>query len=126
MRDVSNLTKTAADVSGFDEEQLQVLAAYEQFTDAMVHNDTARLDALMEPGARCRHAGRRMQPRQTWFDEMKTGFMHYRGATITAIDIQLDGAWAIVEPIVKIDANIWGMSKIWTMSITTHMHRSRG
>ena len=126
MRTVSSRVCTTADICSFDETQLEVLEAFETFTAAKCDGDTADLDQLMEPGALYRRAGKRMQPRSEWFAELESGHLQFHSGEIVYADIEIDGDWAIIDPVVKFDALIDDVRKVWRMSIPCHMHRVNG
>ena len=114
------------DASGLDAEQLEVLEAFNRFQAVMCSGDVYAIRALIEPGTRMTHGGGAKQDAEDWLDEIASGSMRYFASDIVDADIRVDGDWAEVDPVCKLDARIRGFRKVWTVTISNAFHRVDG
>lgn len=114
------------DTSGLDADQLEVLEALNRFQAAMCAGDVDTIRPLIEPGIRMTHGGGTKQDVEDWLEEIASGSMRYFASDIVDADIRVDGDWAEVDPVCKLDARIWGFRKVWTVTIRNVFHRVDG
>ncbi len=114
------------DTSGLTAQQLEVLEAFNRFQEAMCSGDVGAIDALIEPGTRMTHGGGAKQDKDDWLEEVASGSMRYYSSEIASADIRVEGDWAVIDPVCKLDARIWGFRKVWKVSIRNAFHNVNG
>ena len=114
-----------ADTSHLNDEQLEVLAAYQAMQQAMVRADHDALRAIVEEGTTFTHLSGYTQSKEEFISEVG-GPLTYYHSDIRDVDIAIDGDWATLTATVALTANAYGSRGTFPLTVHQMMHRVDG
>lgn len=99
----------------------------DEWNDAMVAADTARLGAMMDDGIILRHITGMTQTKREWLEEVASGSMKYHKIEKRDVKVSLkaDGSVSVSFTSV-ITATIWGSYGTWTLNGTMRLVKRSG
>ncbi len=114
-----------ADTSHLDDEQLEVLAAYQAMQQAMVSADHDAMHRIVEEGTTFTHLSGKTQTKEEFIAEVG-GPLTYYHSDIRDVDIRIDGDWATLLGTVALTANAYGSRGTFSLPVHQMMHRVDG
>ena len=114
-----------ADTSHLDDEQLEVLAAYQAMQQAMVDADHDAMRDIVEEGTTFTHTSGYTQTREEFIAEVG-GPLTYFHSDVRDVDVRIDGDWALLEGTVALTANAYGARGTFPLPVRQYLHRVGG
>lgn len=114
-----------ADTSHLSNEQLEVLAAYQDMQQAMVSADHDAMRSIVEDGTTFTHMSGYTQTKEEFISEIG-GLLTYYHSDVCEVDVQIDGDWATLTGTVALTANAYGSRGTFALSVRQTMHRVDG
>ena len=117
--------QVTADTSHLDDEQLEVLYAYQAMQQAMVDADHDAMRDIVEEGTTFTHMSGYTQTKEEFISEVG-GPLTYYHSDIRDVDVTIDGDWATITGTVALTADAYGSSGTFPLTVRQMMHRVDG
>ena len=104
----------------------EVLNRYKNMQKAMVDADTELLDEIILDGTIFKHMSGKVQTKEEYLDDIKSGALDYQAYTIEDEIITINGDDAYIEAKVTLTANAYGSQGSWPFNVNAHMKRIDG
>ena len=114
-----------ADTSHLNEEQLEVLAAYQAMQQAMVDADHAAMRDIVEDGTTFTHMSSYTQTKEEFIAEVG-GPLTYFHSDVRNVDVTIDGDWATLTGTVALTARAYGSEGTFPLKVSQMLHRVNG
>lgn len=114
-----------ADTSHLNDEQLEVLAAYQAMQQAIVDADHDAMRDIVEEGTTFTHLSGYTQSKEEFISEVG-GPLTYYHSDVRYVDIVIDGDWATLTGTVALTANAYGSRGTFPLTVHQMMHRVDG
>lgn len=114
-----------ADTSHLNDEQLEVLAAYQAMQQAIVDADHDAMRDIVEEGTTFTHLSGYTQSKEEFISEVG-GPLTYYHSDVRYVDIVIDGDWATLAGTVALTANAYGSYGTFPLTVHQMMHRVDG
>ena len=110
-----------ADTSHLNDEQLEVLAAYQAMQQAMVSADHDAMRDIVEEGMTFTHMSGYTQTKEEFIAEVG-GPLTYFHSDVRDVDIKIDGDWATLTGTVALTARAYGSEGTFPLKVSQMLH----
>jgi hypothetical protein len=114
-----------ADTSRLNDEQLEVLAAYQAMQQAMVDADHDAMRDIVEEGTTFTHMSGYTQTKDEFIAEVG-GPLTYFHSDVRDVDIVVDGDWATLTGTVALTARAYSSEGTFPLKVRQMLHRVDG
>ena len=106
-------------------ERAELTGVLSRYHDAMVAARTDTLDAMLDPGFTLVHITGYVQPKDEWFDVMRTGEFDYHAIDLDTSALRMDGTDHGAKVIGRgiFNATIHGMRRPWRLAFRMSLQR---
>ena len=104
----------------------EILDRYKLMEQAMVDANIDILNEVILDGTTFRHMSGKVQTKEEYLNDIKTGSLDYQAYTIENEKITIDGDDAYIKAKVTLTANAYGAQGSWPFNVNAHMKRIKG
>lgn len=104
----------------------EALNRYKNMQQAMVDANIELLDEIILDGTTFKHMSGKVQTKEEYLDDIRSGVLDYQAYTIEDETITIDGDDAYIEAKVTLTANAYGSQGSWPFNVNAHMKRIDG
>ena len=116
----------AHETSEADMEGQIIIERYKAMQQAMVDKDIDTLDEIVLDGTTFRHMSGKVQTKEEYFADIKSGRLDYQSYTISKEKSTVDGDDAILTARVVLTANAYGAQGSWPFNVSVHFVKIDG
>lgn len=114
------------DISDLNNEEEIVLNRYKEMQQAMVDKDIDKLNNIVKDGTTFTHMSGRIQSKEEYFEDIKSGDLDYQSYTIENPKVTIDKNKAILKARVTLTANAYGAQGSWPFNVSAYFERING
>ena len=114
--DATNLTK----------EEETILNRYKEMQQAMIDKDIDKLNDIVKDGMTFTHMSGKIQTREEYFEDIKTGALDYQSYTIENPRVSIDGNEATLKAKVTLTANAYGAQGSYPFNVSAYFEKING
>ena len=107
-------------------EEAAVLAAFEKIQQAMVDADVDTLDRIIKDGKTFTHMSGKVQTKEEYFADIKSGVLDYKSYTIENPSVAINGKYAKLTAVTTLTANAYGAQGSWPFNTTAWFEKING
>lgn len=109
-----------------DNEEQEVLLAFEKMQQAMIDKDVDTMSSLVSEDTVFVHMSGRTQTKEEFFEEIENGTLNYYGYKIDNPIIKVDGDHATLQANITLNAKVYGMTGTWTLNTSARFIKING
>ena len=114
------------ETSEADMEEQIIIERYKAMQQAMVDEDIDMLDEIVLDGTTFRHMSGKVQTKEEYFADIKSGRLDYQSYTISKEKVKMDGEDATLTARVVLTANAYGAQGSWPFNVSVHFVKIDG
>lgn len=114
------------DTMKMNTEEAAVLAAFEKIQQAMADADVDTLDTSIKDDKTFTHMSGKVQTKEEYFADIKSGALDYKSYTIENPSVTIDGKYAKLTAVTTLTANAYGAQGSWPFNTTAWFEKING